>query len=176
MLIILADASDAYELARTGTVTSSVTLDALTQWIWVPPVGLLGIYLILLFPDGRLPSRRWRPFAWFAGAVIILTSVAVTTSPGPLPDHPGMSNPFGLEGHSIVAQTLLSAPLLLPICILAAAFSLVWRYQHSGGEVRLQIRWVAFAASLVGVAYAVTLVGELFLIPEALITEQGPPL
>jgi hypothetical protein len=120
MLIILADASDAYELARTGTVTSSVTLDALTQWIWVPPVGLLGIYLILLFPDGRLPSRRWRPFAWFAGAVIILTSVAVTTSPGPLPDHPGMSNPFGLEGHSIVAQTLLSAPLLLPICILAA--------------------------------------------------------
>jgi len=108
--------------------------------------------------------------------VIILTSVAVTTSPGPLPDHPGMSNPFGLEGHSIVAQTLLSAPLLLPICILAAAFSLVWRYQHSGGEVCLQIRWVAFAASLVGVAYAVTLVGELFLIPEALITEQGPPL
>jgi hypothetical protein len=87
MIIILGDASDDYELARTGTVTSSVTLDALTQWIWVPPVGLLGIYLILLFPDGRLPSRRWRPFAWFAGAVIVLTSVAVTTSPEPLPGH-----------------------------------------------------------------------------------------
>ena len=139
-------------------------------------MGLLGIYLILLFPDGRLPSRKWRPFAWFAGTVIVLTSVAVTTSPGLLPGHPGVSNPFGLEGHSIVAQTLLSAPLLLPICILSAAFSLVWRYRHSGGEVRLQIRWVAFAASFVGVAYAVTLVGELFLIPEASITEQGPPL
>jgi hypothetical protein len=137
---------------------------------------LLGIYLILLFPDGRLPSRRWRPFAWFAGAVIVLTSVAVTTSPEPLPGHQGVSNPFGLEGHSIVAQTLLSAPVLLPICILASAFSLVWRYRHSGGEVRLQIRWVAFAASLVGITYAIALVSGLFLIPEASTTEQGPPL
>src|SRR5829696_3561056 len=176
MLIILADASDAYELARTGTVTSSVTLDALTQWIWVPPVGLLGIYLILLFPDGRLPSRRWRPFAWFAGAVIVLTSVAVTTSPEPLPGHQGVSNPFGLEGHSIVAQTLLSAPVLLPICILASAFSLVWRYRHSGGEVRLQIRWVAFAASLVGITYAVALIGGFFLTPDTSTPEQQAPL
>jgi len=153
-----------------------VIIDALTQWIWVPPVGLLGIYMILLFPDGKLPSSRWRPFALFAGAVMVLTSVAVTLSPGPLEDHPGVSNPLGLEGHSIVVQTLLSSPVLLPICILISAFSLAWRYRHSGGEVRLQIRWVAFAASLVGIAYAVALVGGLFLIPEASSTEQGVPL
>jgi hypothetical protein len=176
MFIFLAAASDDYELARTVTLTSSVTLDALTQWIWVPPVGLLGIYMILLFPDGRLPSRRWRPFAWFAGAVMVLTSVAVTISPGPLPEHPGMSNPFGLEGHSMVALMLLSAPVLLPICILASAFSLVWRYRHSGGEVRLQIRWVAFAASLVGLAYAVALVSGFFLIAETSTTRQATPL
>jgi hypothetical protein len=84
-----------------------VILDALTQWTWVPPVGLLGIYLILLFPNGRLPSRRWRPFAWFAGAVMVLTSVAVTISPEPLPDHPRVNNPLGLEGHSMAAQVLL---------------------------------------------------------------------
>jgi len=153
-----------------------VIIDALTQWIWVPPVALLGIYMILLFPDGKLPSRRWRPFAWFAGVVMVLTSVAVTCSPGPLPDHPGVSNPFGLEGHSMLAQTLLRVPVLLPICILVSAFSLVWRYRHSGGEVRLQIKWVAFAASLVGITYGVTLVSELFLIPEASSTEQGAPL
>ena len=176
MFIVLGDSSDAYELARTGKETSSVTLDALFQWIWVPPVGLLGIYMILLFPDGRLPSRRWRPFAWFAGAVLVLTCVAVTASPGPLAGHPGVSNPIGLEGHSMVAQTLLRAPVLLPICILASAFSLVWRYRHSGGEVRLQIKWVAFAASLVGITYAVALVSGFFLIPEGSSTEQGAPL
>ena len=159
-----------------GSHPYPVIIDALTQWTWVPPVGLLGIYMILLFPDGKLPSRRWRPFAWFAGMVMVLTSVAVSISPGPLPDHPGVSNPLGLEGHSIVAWTLLSSPVLLPICILISAFSLVWRYRHSGGEVRLQIRWVAFAASLVGITYAVALVSGLFLIPEASSTEQGAPL
>jgi hypothetical protein len=159
-----------------GSDPNPLLFDALTQWTWVLPVGLLGMYMILLFPDGRLPSRRWRPLAWFSGAVMVLTSVAVTTSPGPLRDHPGVSNPFGLEGHSMVVQTLLSAPVLLPICILASAFSLVWRYRHSGGEVRLQIKWVAFAASLVGITYAVALVSGLFLIPEGSSTKQGVPL
>src|SRR5215203_3648976 len=176
MFFALGEAFNAYELATSAKVPSSVKLDALLQGTCIPPVGLLGIYLILLFPDGRLPSRRWRPFAWFAGAVIVLTSVAVTTSPEPLPGHQGVSNPFGLEGHSIVAQTLLSAPVLLPICILASAFSLVWRYRHSGGEVRLQIRWVAFAASLVGITYAVALIGGFFLTPDTSTPEQQAPL
>jgi hypothetical protein len=153
-----------------------VIVDALTQWTWVPPVGLLGIYLILLFPNGRLPSRRWRPFAWFAGAVMVLTSVAVTISPEPLPDHPRVNNPLGLEGHSMAAQALLGGPVLLPICVLISAFSLVWRYRHSGGEVRLQIKWVAFAASLVGITITVTLVSGLFLTPGAPGAEQGVPL
>jgi len=163
-----------------GSILSShpypVIIDALTQWTWVPPVGLLGIYLILLFPDGRLPSRRWRPLAWLSGAVMVLASVSVTTTPGPLPSHPEVSNPLGLEGHSMAAQALLGATVLLPVCILASAFSLVWRYRHSGGEVRLQIKWVAFAASLVGITYAVTLVSGRFLTSEAPGAEQGAPL
>src|SRR5215213_2796221 len=50
----LRDASNAYALASTGTVTASVTLDALLKADWVVPVGLLGVYMVLLFPDGRL--------------------------------------------------------------------------------------------------------------------------
>jgi len=140
-----------------------VTFDALTQWTWVPPVGLLGIYMILLFPVGRLPSRRWRPLAWLSAAVMVLASVGVTLTPGPLERHPGVRNPFGLEEHPLVTQALTGAIALLPVCILASAVSLVWRYLHSSREVRLQIKWVAFAASFVGVAYAITLVGGLFL-------------
>src|SRR3712207_4860085 len=145
---------------------NTVVIDALTQWIWVPPVGLLGIYLILLFPDGKLPSRRWRPLAWFSGAVMVLASVALTLSPGPLPDHPGVRNPFGLEGYPMLAQVLPGVIALLPICILASAVSLFWRYRHSGGEVRQQIKWVAFAASFVGVMYLSAIVIGFFA-PEA---------
>jgi hypothetical protein len=151
-----------------------VTLAALTQWMWVPPVGLLGTYMILLFPDGRLPSRRWRPLAWLSGAAMVSASVVLTISPGPLPGHPGVRNPFGLEGHAALTQALPGVVALLPVCILASAASLVWRYRHSGAEVRQQIKWVAFAASFVGLAYGVTLVLGFFLAPEALTTEEGP--
>ena len=82
-----------------------------------------------------------------------MASVALTLSPGPLPDHPGVRNPFGLEGYPMLAQVLPGVIALLPICILASAVSLFWRYRHSGGEVRQQIKWVAFAASFVGVMY-----------------------
>jgi hypothetical protein len=55
--------------------STTVVIDALTQWMWIPPVGLLGIYLILLFPDGKLPSKRWRPVVWLLGAGIAVNVV-----------------------------------------------------------------------------------------------------
>jgi hypothetical protein len=165
MFFALGDASDAYKLARTGTVTSSITLDALLQGSWVPPVGLLGIYMILLFPDGRLPSSRWRPFALLAGAVMVLIPIAFVLVPGPLESHPGMSNPFGLEGYPWLEGVALSLVLLLPLCILISAFSLVLRYRRSGTEVREQIKWLAFTASLVGVTYLSVVIVSLYFEP-----------
>jgi hypothetical protein len=170
------DASSAYELARTGTVKSSVTLDALTQADWVFPVGLLGIYMILLFPDGRLPSRRWRPFAWFAGGVMVLMNVIFALVPGPLEDHPGVRNPFGLEQYSWLPGVAVFIVLMLPLCILVSAFSLVLRYRRSGREVREQIKWLAFAASFVGLMYFGTLISGLLLSPESYTTNETPPL
>jgi hypothetical protein len=170
------DASSAYELARTGTVKSSVTLDALTQADWVFPVGLLGIYMILLFPVGRLPSRRWRPFAWFAGGVMVLMNVIFALVPGPLEDHPGVRNPFGLEQYSWLPGVAVFIVLMLPLCILVSAFSLVLRYRRSGREVREQIKWLAFAASFVGLMYFGTLISGLLLSPESYTTNETPPL
>jgi hypothetical protein len=170
------DASSAYELARTGTVKSSVTLDALTQADWVFPVGLLGIYMILLFPDGRLPSRRWRPFAWFAGGVMVLMNVIFALVPGPLEDHPGVRNPFGLEQYSWLPGVAVSIVLMLPLCILVSAVSLALRYRRSGREVREQIKWLAFAASFVGLTYFGTLISGLLLSPESYTTNETPPL
>ena len=168
MQIVLGEAYGAYELATTGTVTSSVTLDALLYWSWVPPVGLLGIYMILLFPDGRLPSRRWRPFAWFAGAVMAVICVGFIFVPGDLEGHPGVRNPFGLEWLAWMADVAVFIVLLLPLCILVSALSLVLRYRRSRGEVREQIKWLAFAASFVGLVYFGGLIGQLVFAPDSL--------
>jgi hypothetical protein len=67
----------------------------------------------------------------------------------------------------MLMQALPGVIALLPVCILASAVSLFWRYRHSGGEVRQQIKWVAFAASFVGVMYLSAVVIGLFFAPVA---------
>ena len=176
MLIVLGEGQSAYELATTGTVKSSVTLDALTFWFWVPPVGLLGIYMILLFPDGGLPSRRWRPFAWFAGAVMAVICIGFIFIPGPLEGHPGVRNPFGLEWLAWMADVAVFIVVMLPLCMIASVLSLVLRYRRSAGEVREQIKWLAFAACFVGVTYLSGLIGQIFFVPESLESNAASPL
>jgi hypothetical protein len=174
MLIGVQEAYDTYALFAYGGVWTPVLLDAALQWMWVPPVGLLGIYMILLFPDGRLPSQRWRPFAWFAGALMTTISVGFAFAPGRLVDRRGVRNPLGIEQLAWVEGVAVFVVLLLPLCILVSASSLVFRYRRSHGEVRQQIKWLAFAACLVGVLYFGSLLSQIVLAPESLET-AGPP-
>jgi hypothetical protein len=154
LLIIVSEEYSAYGLAVPGSVPYPVTIYALLYaWLWVPAVGLLGTYIILLFPEGKLPSRRWRPLAWLAGVVIVLESVAVFLTPGPLDGLGGARNPFALQGYPWLETMQWIVLLLLPICMLASAASLVLRFRRSGGEVRQQIKWLAFAASFMGSVY-----------------------
>ena len=154
MLMTLTEVYSAHGLARPGSVPFPVTIHALLySWLWVPTVGLLGIYLILLFPDGRLPSGRWRPLAWFSAAVIVVESVVTFLSPGPLEGLREVQNPFGLEGQPWLTTVGWVVLPLIPLCMLASALSLVLRYRRSGGEARQQIKWLAFSASITGVVY-----------------------
>jgi hypothetical protein len=146
-------------LASPGSVPFPAAIGSQGEWMGPATVGLLGTYLILLFPDGRLPSAGWRPLAWLSGTVLVLVSIANALAPGPLPDLGGVRNPFGLEGYPWMSGARDALNLLLSVCMLASVSSLVIRYRRSGGEVRQQIKWIAFAASVValGVSGAVVL-------------------
>src|SRR4028119_2486969 len=157
MLLGLFDFYGVYGLAKPDTVPFPVVIYALVEGLWLPTVGLLAIYLLLLFPDGRLPSRRWRPLAWLSGAVIVLLGVDSVFAPGELTDLEGVRNPFGLEEASWLVDAELVLLLLFVACILASAASLIFRYRHSGGEVREQIKWIALAGSLVGLLLSTVL-------------------
>ena len=91
-----------------------------------------------------------------------MASLGITFSPGLLVGHPGVRNPFGLEGTPWVATAGVVILLLLPLSMVASALSLVLRYWRSGGEEREQIKWIAFAASVVGLLYLITMVSSLF--------------
>jgi hypothetical protein len=157
MLLGLLDFYGVYGLARPGAAPYPVVSYALVQWLWLPNVGLLAIYLLLLFPDGRLPSRRWRPLAWLSGAVIVLLAVVGVLAPGELTELEGVRNPFGLEGATWLVDAEVVLLLLFVACILASAASLILRYRHSGEEVREQIKWIALAGSLVGLLLSIVL-------------------
>jgi hypothetical protein len=143
-------------MASPGSVPYPAAIGSLSEFL--PPTAiLLGTFLILLFPDGRLPSSRWRPVAWLCGAVITTNIVAGIFVPGPLPEVRDVRNPFGLEGQPWLADANEVIGLLFPLCLLASASSLLLRYLRSGGKVREQIKWLTFAASVValGVSGAV---------------------
>nr|MDQ3642707.1 hypothetical protein [Actinomycetota bacterium] len=134
-LLNLFDYYSVYGLDRPGSVPFPLAIAGLSLWLWVSTVGLLVIYLPLLFPDGRLLSRKWRPLAWFSGAVIGLLSVTEGLAPGPIADLGGVRNPFGLEGQPWVADTTNAVLALFLLCILASTLSLIMRYRRSGGMV-----------------------------------------
>jgi hypothetical protein len=136
---------------------------------WLGPVAVLlfGTFLILLFPDGRLPSSRWRPLAWLCGLVTASNVVLTTVAPGPLSDLRAVRNPFGLEGYPWVASASEAIGLLFPLCLLASASSLVLRYRRCGAEVREQIKWLAFAASVVALGISVAIVQGTFFASDA---------
>lgn len=168
-----------YGLARPGSVPFAAAVAALSQWSWILPVGLLSTYLLLLFPDGRLPSRRWRPLAWLSGAVIALLGVVNVLAPGRLASHEGVQNPFGIEGAPWLFDAAVILSLPLAACVLASAASLVLRYRRSGGEVRVQIKWIALAGSITGTLVFLSIIAGLLLLPESMSPEGiegAPPL
>ena len=108
------------------------------------PVSIL--FLVLLFPDGRLPSRRWRPLAWAMGVFLATTLVVGALSPGPFPEFPSASNPFGVEGAKPSESVLAAGELGGLACVIVTLLSLIVRFYFSRGEERLQLKWFTYSA------------------------------
>jgi hypothetical protein len=125
------------------------------SWAFVPAVGLL-VFLVLLFPDGRLPSRRWRWFVWLGLPLILVGTISQAFAPGLVAGVRGIYNPLGVGGLPNVGkliQTLLFALLLVSVA------SLVVRWRRASGVARQQLKWFTYAATLtiIGVNLAYTI-------------------
>jgi hypothetical protein len=108
------------------------------------PVSI--VFLVLLFPDGRLPSRRWRLAAWGMGSFLAVTLVLGALNPGPFPEFPSANNPFGVEGAKPSGTLLIAGGLGGLLCVVLTLLSLVVRFYFSRGEKRLQLKWFTYAA------------------------------
>jgi len=113
---------------------------------YVPSATLV----FLLFPDGRLPSRRWRPLAVLTLISLVVAPIGVATLEGPLAVFTAFSNPFGLPGPVPLALVGIGT-ILGAICVAGSVASLFARYRSAAGVERQQLKWILYgaAASLV---------------------------
>ena len=112
---------------------------------WMPFILVPATFLLLLFPDGRLLSRRWRPVAWCAGVGIAGALAVEGLRPGRIPDYPQIRNPYGVDSPLLDGLEAIVALLLL-VGIAGSALSLIVRFRRARGEQRQQMKWLAFAA------------------------------
>jgi hypothetical protein len=126
---------------------------------WIPFILVPCTFLLLLFPDGRLPSRRWRWVAWCAGAGIVGVFVTDGLKPGAFDDYPQLENPYGIESALLDPLTGL-AFLTLLIGIVGSSASLVVRFRRARGELRDQIKWLALAGALAALIVPIASTGS----------------
>jgi len=136
-----------------GSLPAAGVVAAINGSLWVPAIGITGTYLLLLFPDGRPPSPRWRPVAWVSGITMGLLILSFVFGPGTLEESASATNPLGIEAMGPVLSLMLAALPLLPLCMLACAVSLVLRYRRSRGIERLQVKWLATGAAFTASVY-----------------------
>jgi hypothetical protein len=132
-------------LAAPGSLPAAEAAAWIYSWVWVPGLGFI-VFLALLFPSGRLPSPRWRPFAWLSVLLVAAGTIMAAFSPGP---SVGLSvrNPLGIESLPNLYEQLQALMFAL---IFVASASLVVRLHHARGVERQQIKWVAYAGALAG--------------------------
>src|SRR5918992_258058 len=135
-------------LAEPGSLPSTLpggeTLAWISSWVWVLHLGLF-VFLALLFPEGRPPSSRWRPFVWGIGGVVVAGTVSVALWPETARGFDLLNHPLGTEVATDVinpVQTIVYALGLI------AATSLLARLRGSNGVEHQQVKWFTYAVAV----------------------------
>jgi len=133
-------------LVRSGGPVGEVAA-WISAWLWFSVVAS-GALLVLLYPDGGLPSPRWRPAVWAVGGGAVLATFGTALRPGPLLAYYYVSNPYGVIGETspagflVEASTILGGVLLCAGCLAAIA---ALAHRLTDGRGRRHLGWFACA-------------------------------
>lgn len=152
-------------LAREYAVVGPLPGDGIAlwlgSWVWAPAFVSVAALLPLVLPDGRLPSRRWRPALALSVVTVVAQAVLWAVTPYDRQDVPfgfrALTNPVGVEAaaHPAVVAVLAVVTVL---AVLVAVSSSVYRWRTAAGERRQRLKWLALGATasvvLAGLAFA----------------------
>jgi signal transduction histidine kinase len=131
-----------------GSRTLGETAAWFRSWLWILLVFIPTSFMLLLFPDGRLPSPRWRPVAWCSGLGISGFVVGVALEAGPLEDFPQIVNPYGVDSPVVTIVGVL-ATVVAGGSVVASVASVIVRLRRAGSIERQQIKWLAYGGGVV---------------------------
>ena len=142
-----------------GCFPATVPIALLANATFAPVLGTVGIFIPLLFPDGRLPSPAWRPLAWFAVASIAMFTAMIAFTPGDISDAIPIENPIGFDGfdgfRGLSGLVGLVTVAMVLLSMVLALVSVIWRFRHAGSVQRQQLRWFGYASLLMVAAVAI---------------------
>ena len=130
-------------LAAPGSLPGARAAAWFANWAWQIPAAVLA-FTFLLFPTGRLASRRWRTAAWFVAVVFALDAAAQVVRACRI-----WADPFAAPGAGWYPWLRTAILILVPAALLAGAVAIAVRFASSAGEERLQLKWIAMAGLLV---------------------------
>ena len=155
----LAVAYDDYSETLPGPQFGEIIVAWIGSWVWSAGLGLLPL-ILLLFPNGRLPTPRWRFVARapVLGSAMMISAVAF--APGKLPGT-SSDNPFGVEGAESIGNIIGSVGFILLLTgLLAGVISIVVRFRRSSGLERMQLKWLVYSAAVTAVCTVVAVAVE----------------
>ncbi|MGH2676596.1 MAG: hypothetical protein ACRDH1_14425, partial [Actinomycetota bacterium] len=153
---VLAQEYTIFALAQ-GDVRGARIANWVDGMIWVPITGSIAIFLSVLFPNGRPPSRRWRWVLWTGALGILVFTAAFTVSTD---TEWGLRNPFFEVSADVVGPLFGLGSSLYLASVLGALASLIVRFRRSQGDERQQLRWFGAAVGLVAFFITLTFIAE----------------
>jgi MFS family permease len=151
----LTNAYASYGLFTRPGELPGITLAAwASSWLFLAGAGPASTFLLLLFPTGRVPSRRWRAVGWLAGVGMVLIVTGIALAPGPIAgDRRAPTNPIGIPGgEQIVSVVGTLGGVAFFLAVFGSVVSLTVRFRRARQVERQQLKWLSYAAVLVGLA------------------------
>jgi hypothetical protein len=175
-------------LERTGSLPGGEFMGWISRWIGVPVLPLAGALLVLLFPNGKLLSRKWQPVVWVAACGSAMLALSAALAPGPLSFQPTFDNPLGLggaigklgpsESSPLFDQPSLAKPadtkintggvveifvrvgfFFVLVSWLFAVAAMIMRMDQAKGAERQQLKWFVYTVALLVVGFLAALLG-----------------
>ena len=128
-----------------GGAAAALVADA----VWLPSLASATLFMFVLFPTGRPPSPRWRPFIWIFALDMAVYVVATLLNPGGLYFFPDVENPLGIDPAGDSLQTVVdyASPIVF-VSLLIGLVALVLRFRRSQRVERQQLKWIVYLAAV----------------------------